>query len=91
MHPAGYIVLRVRSDDEIGKAMSPRGDVFEHRLVMAHHLGRPLLPTETVHHLNGDKTDNRIENLQLRSGHHGSGEVLECIDCGSHNVVPTHI
>lgn len=67
-------------------ATGSAGMVLEHRLVLAEAIGRPLAGSETVHHLNGDRRDNRLDNLQLRQGAHGPGVVMRCRKCGSLDV-----
>ena len=86
----GYIVVLVSEDDPLYCMAQVKTNTaryaLEHRLVMARHLGRPLESNETVHHIDGDKSNNSIENLQLRQGKHGKGSLFRCLDCGSYNV-----
>lgn len=62
----GYILINVKD-----RPNTYRNYILEHRYIMEEHIGRFLDKNETVHHINGNKTDNRIENLELltRSSH----------------------
>src|SRR6266852_1497506 len=63
-HNRGYI-MEYAPDHPASKP--GKGYIMQHRLIMESSLGRYLLPTELVHHINGDKKDNRLENLEIKS------------------------
>jgi transposase/uncharacterized protein (DUF1330 family) len=83
----GYRVVRVDVDDPMRRMAQVNGYIAEHRLIMARYLGRSLRPNETVHHINGNRTDNRVANLQLLSGKHCMGTIPVCAKCGSHDII----
>ncbi len=88
---SGYYEVWLDAQDPMASMRTRMGYVLEHRLVLARKLGRPLARNETVHHINGDRQDNRLENLQLRIGKHGKNTVYCCADCGSRNIVQCEI
>lgn len=61
----GWVYVYVEPGDFFSKMASKENYVGEHRLVMAKHLKRCLLPWEVVHHKNGVRDDNRLGNLKL--------------------------
>lgn len=76
----GYVLIRVGVDHHLADV---RGYAYEHRLVAEQKLGRRLLPGEQIHHINGNKADNRAENLDVcasnaehRTKHRRSGKRL---------------
>lgn len=70
----GYKLITIYEEDPYFALAQHTGRVFEHRYIMAKHLSRLLTKKETVHHKDGNKLNNSIENLELRTiDNHGPG------------------
>lgn len=65
----GYVLVRLYPDHPLYGLANKSGYAMEHRVIMAEHLGRLLLPfpIEIVDHKNGIKGDNNFGNLRLKS------------------------
>ena len=70
----GYVIVTAMGDDRKYLTNKDRNRISEHRLVMSRHLGRKLRIHETVHHINGDRQDNEINNLELWSTNQPYGQ-----------------
>jgi hypothetical protein len=71
---AGYKIISKRGHPN---QLSKKGSIAEHTFIMSEYLKRPLKKNESVHHKNGIKNDNRIENLELRNTGQPSGQRVD--------------
>jgi len=89
----GYVKLTIShlppDEQKLARKMTNAPFIYEHRLIMAKLLGRPLERYEVVHHKDGNRSNNKLENLQLMTlGEHSKNNIVSlnrdgrCPMCG---------
>ena len=73
IHKEGYKIISIGYHANAQK----KGLILEHILIMTQYLNRPLIKGENVHHKNGNRSDNRIENLELWTTKQPPGQRVE--------------
>lgn len=78
----GYILIKNYTHQN----RNSHNEILEHILVMSKHINRPLTKSEIVHHIDGDRTNNKIENLYLyknrkehQEGHHSINKLIKVL------------
>lgn len=83
---SGYVLLRVDDYPNV----NIKGYVLEHVYIMSKYIGRPLTKQETVHHKNGIRNDNRLENLELWASKHVPGQRVEDLILFAKEILQTY-
>ena len=87
----GYVLVKVPPGIPGARGSATmRRWMSQHRHVMQQHLGRPLLPKEEVHHKNGVRDDNRIENLELWAKSQPAGQRVEDLLAWARSIIDTY-
>lgn len=79
----GYIQVKAPNHPKVNRG----GYVREHVLVMEKKIGRYLNSTETVHHKNGIRSDNRVDNLELWASNHPPGQRVEDLVTWANSII----
>jgi hypothetical protein len=82
----GYVLVYITDKTYPGEVRKS-GYVLEHEYVMVKHLGRALFPNEQIHHKNGNRANNQIDNLELWASSHPSGQRIKDLKTWAHTIL----
>ena len=83
----GVKKIKLNYDDPCYSLMDKSGYAPLSRVVASKKSGHVLRKDQTVHHINGERSDDNSENLQVRNGQHGSGIIYICENCKSSDII----